>query len=368
MRISPRPLAAAALALLFFVLPGAHARTETASPPVIDAAALEQLVAAEMREKSIPGLALAIVHNGKPLLVRGFGKANLEHDLPVTPDSVFMVGSISKPMLAVGVMLLAEQGKLKLDDPVSKHIPGTPESWRGITLRHLLNHTSGIRRESPAFDAEKAVPDIDLITATFASPLDFPTGTKNQYCNVCYFTLAEIISRVSGQPWPQFMASRVFAPAGMPATRTASPAALVPRRAASYAWRDGVHTNVREFVVLRPSGAFISSLNDMVKWESALYENRILSAAGLAAMAVPGKLNDGSVAPFREPGTGYGLGWVTETIDGQFRVSHGGTLAGFRSEHARYPQSGLAVIVLTNAAAARPDQFERKVAKLLSGK
>ena len=106
----------------------------------------------------------------------------------------------------------------------------------------------------------------------------------------------------------------------------------------------------------------------MVKWESALYENRILSAAGLAAMAVPGKLNDGSVAPFREPGTGYGLGWVTETIDGQFRVSHGGTLAGFRSEHARYPQSGLAVIVLTNAAAARPDQFERKVAKLLSGK
>jgi D-alanyl-D-alanine carboxypeptidase len=368
MKISFKSFAAAALSLLVFGTPGAHARTDAVPAPVIDIVALEQLIAAEMREKNIPGLALAITQNGKPLFVRGFGKANLEQDLPVTADSVFMVGSISKPMLAVGVMLLAEQGKLSLDDAVSKHVPGTPESWRGITLRHLLNHTSGIRRESPAFDGDKAVPDIDLITATFASPLDFPTGTKSQYCNICYFTLAEIIGRVSGQPWPQFMASRVFAPAGMSATRTTSPTALVPRRAASYAWREGAHTNIREYVALRPSGAFISSINDMVKWEAALYGNSILPATALAAMAVPGKLNDGSVAQFRGPGSGYGLGWAIDTIDGQTRVSHGGSLAGFRSEHARYPQSGVAIILLTNVGNARPDQIERKVAKLLWGK
>lgn len=360
---------AALLVSLVLTTPSAHARTDAApAPPVIDAAAIEQLIDAEMREKNIPGLALAIVHNGKPLLVRGFGKANLEHDLPVTADSIFMVGSISKPMLAVGVMLLAEQGKLSLDDPVSKHIPGTPDTWRGITLKHLLNHTSGIRRESPAFDGDKSTPDIDLITATFASPLDFPTGTKSQYCNICYFTLAEIITRVSGQPWPQFMASRVFAPAGMSVTRTTSTSTLIPRRAASYSWRDGTYTNVREFVALRPSGAFISSINDMVKWEAALFENRLLPATALAAMAVPGKLNDGSVAPFRGPGSGYGLGWAVDTVEGQTRVSHGGALAGFRSEHARYPQSGLAIIVLTNASGGRPDQIERKVVKLVRGK
>ncbi len=369
MNVVLKSLAAALTSLLLLMVPGAQARTDAVPwPPVIDAAAMEQLIAAEMREKNIPGLALAIVHNGKPLLVRGFGKANLEHDLPVTADSIFMVGSISKPMLAVGVMLLGEQGKLSLDDPVSKHIPGTPETWRGITLKHLLNHTSGIRRESPAFDGDKAVPDIDLINATFASPLDFPTGTKSQYCNICYFTLAEIITRVSGQPWPQFMASRVFAPAGMSVTRTTTTSTLISRRAASYSWRDGTYTNVREYVALRPSGAFISSINDMVKWEAALYENRILPATALAAMAVPGKLNDGSVAPFRGPGTGYGLGWAVDTVEGQTRVSHGGALAGFRAEHARYPQSGLAIVVLTNAAGGRPDQIERKVAKLLRGK
>ncbi len=371
MFVSRRSLTAVAsfLLALFLFTSDAHARTDGVPwPPVINAAALDQLIADEMREKNIPGLALAITHNGKPLYVRGYGKANLEHDLPVTADSIFMVGSISKPMLAVGIMLLAEQGKLLLDDPVSKHIPGTPESWRGITLRHLLNHTSGIRRESPAFDGDKVVPDIDLITATFASPLDFPTGSKSQYCNICYFTLAEIIARTSGQPWPQFMASRVFAPAGMSVTRTTSPTALLPRRAASYSWRDGAYSNVREFAALRPSGAFISSINDMVKWEAALFENRILPATALAAMAVPGKLNDGSVAPFRGPGTGYGLGWAVDTVDGQTRVSHGGALAGFRSEHARYPQSGLAIILLTNASGARPDQIERKVAKLVRGK
>ena len=316
-----------------------------------------------MREQSIPGMAVGVLHEGKLIYAKGFGNASLEWNLPVTPDTVFMIGSISKPMLAVGINLLAERGKLGLDDPVSKHIPGTPASWQGITLRHLLNHSSGIRRESPAFDGDKAKPDMELISATFASPLDFPTGSKTQYCNVCYLTLAEVITRVSGESWRTFMAREVFALAGMSATRTTSNVDLIPQRAGSYVLKDGQQVNVPEWTALRPSGAFVSSLNDMAKWEAALYGNRILKAETLAAMAQPGRLADGSVAPFGGPGGGYGLGWVTGQFQGQRRVAHGGSLAGSRSMHARYPDSGLAIVLLTNGAGARTDQIEALLAR-----
>jgi CubicO group peptidase (beta-lactamase class C family) len=308
------------------------------------------------------------VYRGKVIYVKGYGKANLENDLPVTPDSVFMVGSVSKPMLAVGIARLHEQGKLKLDDPIANYIPDTPKTWSDVTLQHLLNHTSGIVRESPAFDGNKIIADIDLIKATFALPLDFPTGTKSQYCNICYFTLAEVITRVSGKPWAEFMAEQIFVPAGMSATRTASPTAIIARRAASYTSKNGVYVNEREYAALRPSGAFLSTINDLAKWEASLFNNQTISATMLANMAIAATLKDGSVIQFREAGTGYGLGWATSTVEGQSRVSHGGALAGFRSMYARYPSRNVAIILLTNAATARVDNIESQIAKIVFGR
>ncbi len=331
--------------------------------PKLNEAGIEEVVSTVMREQSIPGMAVGVLREGRLIYAKGFGKASLEWNQPVTPDTVFMIGSISKPMLSVGINLLAERGKLSLEDPVSRHIPGTPASWQGITLRHLLTHTSGIRRESPAFDGDKPRPDIELITATFAVPLDFPTGSKSQYCNICYFTLAEVISRVSGEPWRSFMAREVFAPAGMTVTRTTSNVDLIPQRAGSYLLKDGQQLNVPEWAALRPSGAFASSLNDMARWEAALYTNKILKAETLAAMARPGLLADGKPAPFGTAGAGYGLGWVLSQFQGQRRVAHGGSLAGFRSMHARYPDSGTAIIVLTNGAGARTEQIETLLAQ-----
>lgn len=353
-----RLLITAACAASF--LPPALAATPA---PTLNEAGIEEVVATVMREQSIPGMAVGVLHEGKLIYAKGFGKANLEWNLPVTPDTVFMIGSISKPMLAVGINLLAERGKLGLDDLVSKHIPGTPASWQGITLRHLLNHTSGIRRESPAFDGDKARPDIELITATFPAPLDFPTGSKLQYCNICYFTLAEVITRVSGESWRTFMTREVFAPAGMSVTRTTSNVDLIPQRAGSYALKDGQQINVPEWAAVRPSGAFASSLNDMAKWEAALFTNKILKAPTLAAMAEPAKLADGKPAPYGMQGAGYGLGWAVSQFQGQRRVAHGGSLAGFRSVHARYPDSGMAIVVLTNGAGARTEAIESLLAK-----
>ena len=363
-----RLIATATIGLMFSLAATAKPITiaPIISPEVI--AAIDAVITEKMREQMIPGAALAIVHRGKASYIKAYGKANLENDLPVTPDSVFMLASVSKPMLAMGIALLSEQGKLKLDDPIANYIADTPVAWREVTLRHLLNHTSGIVRESPAFDGNKNVADIDLIKASFALPLDFPTGTKSQYCNICYFALAEVITRVSGKPWPQFMTEQIFAPAGMSATRTASPTAIIPRRAASYTSKNGVYVNEREYAALRPSGAFISSINDLAKWEASLFNNQAISATMLDRMAIPATLKDGSVILFREPGTGYGLGWATSTFEGQSRVSHGGALAGFRSIYARYPSRSIAIILLTNAATARVDNIESQIAKIVFGR
>ena len=207
----------AAVALAFVLAPTAvsslNAQTATAPrPPAATRApaatgdTVDRFVRAEMERMHIPGVALAVVRGGRAIKVAGYGTADLENGLPVTPRSVFKIGSLSKQFLAAGILLLEQDGLLRVDDPVSKYIAGTPESWRGITLRHLLTHTSGITREGPAFDPLKVQPDSVVIASAFPMPLEFPTGTKYQYCNVCYFTLADIIARVSGKPWEQFFA------------------------------------------------------------------------------------------------------------------------------------------------------------------
>jgi D-alanyl-D-alanine carboxypeptidase len=365
-----RLIAMTTICLAFSITATAKPTATVATAPIFSQEAIDAVITEKMREQMIPGAALAIVYRGKAIYVKAYGKANLENDSLVTPDSVFMLASVSKPMLAVGIARLGEQGKLKLDDPIANYIPDTPMAWREVTLRHLLNHTSGIVRESPAFDGNKIVADIDLIKAAFPLPLDFPTGTKSQYCNICYFTLAEVITRVSGKSWPEFMAEQIFVPAGMSATRTASPTALIPRRATSYNSKNGVYVNEREYAALRPSGAFISSINDLVKWETALFNNSLISAETLNSMAIPAKLKNGSIIPFGEPSNaaGYGLGWVISSAEGQSRVAHGGVLAGFRTLYARYPESGITIILLTNAATAKPTSIEPLIAKIVFGR
>jgi CubicO group peptidase (beta-lactamase class C family) len=133
---------------------------QPASPGAAEADAVDRFVVTEMSRRHIPGVSLAVARGGKVIKAQGYGIADLEHDVKVTPETVFKIGSVSKQFLATGIMLLAQDGRLSVDDPVSKHIPDVPESWRGITLRHFLTHTSGVLREGPAFDPVKVQPDI----------------------------------------------------------------------------------------------------------------------------------------------------------------------------------------------------------------
>lgn len=316
--------------------------------------AVDTYLRAEMANQRLPGLAVAVLRDGKPVAVRTLGLANIELNAPVTRDTVFKIGSVSKQFIATGVMLLVRDGKVRLDDPVSKYFEDAPAAWKPITVRQLLTHTSGLVRESPGFDGLKAQSDADVIRKAYDVPLQSVPGEKWAYCNLGYFILAETIHRVSGQPWSQFMAERVFKPLGMTATRTTDTIDIVPHRAKGYLYRDNEQHNVGPLLALRPSGAFLSTIADLMKWEAALHDGVVLSKSEQAQMLAPMTLTDGSA-------TEYGFGWIVDDVRGHRRVHHGGTLPGFRAEYSRYDDS-LGVIVLANADSARTDAIALEVA------
>lgn len=192
---------------------------------------VNEYIRAEMIRQRIPGVSLAVVKNGKTVLVEGYGLANVELNVSAKADTVFKIGSVSKQFIATGIMLLVQQGKVVLDDKVSKYLEGTPETWNAISVRHLLTHTSGLVREGPGFNPFKVQSDADVIKTAYPLPLRFQPGEKWEYCNVGYFMLAEIIRKVSGKPWEDFLKEQVFLPLAMEATRTTTVAEIIPNRA-----------------------------------------------------------------------------------------------------------------------------------------
>jgi D-alanyl-D-alanine carboxypeptidase len=341
------------LALSVALVQATQAQPATRSPNTPDS--VDAFVAAEMTRQHIPGVSIAVVRAGKIVKAKGYGFADVDQREPVTPETVFKIGSVSKQFIATGIMLLAQEGKLSVDDPVSKHLAGTPESWRPITLRHFLTHTSGVQREGPAFNPTKVQHDSVVVQSAYAQPLQFPTGSKYQYCNVCYFALADIIARASNTPWDVFLTRRVFAPQGMSSTRTTT-TDPVPRSAKGYVWRDGSYTVAQQFTALRPSGAFLSTVLDLAKWDAALYRNDVLTRASREAMWTPVRLTGGTTY-------GYGFGWALDSLDDHRTINHGGSLPGFRAEMSRFPDDSLTVIVLTNGDGAMPAVIAAGVAR-----
>lgn len=316
---------------------------------------VDDFIKSEMQKQNIPGVSVAVIKDGKPIKIKGYGLANVETNTPVTNETVFKIGSVSKPIIAMGVMLLVEEGKISLDDKVGKYLEGTPETWNGITVRHLLSHTSGIIREAPGFDPAKIQPDADVIKTAYQSPLVFAPGEKYQYCNVGYFALAEIIRKVSGKPWSEFLTERIFKPLGMNSTRTTTFDEIIPNRANGYSYSKNKLSNAEVYLALRPSGAFLSTISDLVKLEDALDGKSFLKPETRKTMWTPFKFNDGKDSQ-------YGLGWRTEEINGIKRIGHGGNLNGFKSFYARFVNDGLTIIVMTNLDQVDPAEFSKGIA------
>ncbi len=316
---------------------------------------IDKFVLAEMESQRIPGVAVAVIKDGKVVKEKGYGVASIELNVPVSADSAFKIGSISKPMIAIGVMRLVEEGKMALNDPVKKYFTDAPASWDGITIRHLLSHTSGIVREAPGFNPMKVQPDYDVIKTAFPLPVRFAPGEKYEYCNVGYFSLAEIITRVSGKPWPIYLDDTFFRPLQMSATRVTSNTDLIANRVSAYGLVDGKYVNAESYRALRPSGAFFSTLKDLIKWNAALESGRVLKKDTMEQMWTATKLTSGQDAP-------YGLGWQIGMHRGKRRVGHGGSLTGFKSDFVMFPQEKVTVIVLSNQNSAIPANISTGVA------
>ena len=286
---------------------------------------VDDYVKAEMQRQHIPGTSIAVLKDGKIIKAEGYGLANVELNVPARPETIYKIGSVSKQLIATGILILIQDGKLSLDDKISKFLEGTPDTWKDITIQHLLTHTSGIVREAPGFDPLKIQTDADVIKTAYPLPLRFAPGEKWEYCNVGYFSLAEIIRKVSGKPWGDYLNERLFLPLEMNATRTTTMTEIIQNRANGYVWRNNKLENAGIYFALRPSGAFISSVLDLAKWDAALYADKILKPSVRDQMWSPVKLNTGATHP-------YGFGWELSTVGGHKLVHHGGSLPGFRAQ------------------------------------
>jgi CubicO group peptidase (beta-lactamase class C family) len=308
---------------------------------------VDDFVKSEIEKQHIAGVSIAVIKDGKIVKAEGYGFANIELNVPAKPETVYKIGSVSKQFIASGIMLLIDEGRISLEDKISKFLEGAPETWKDITVRHLLTHTSGIVREAPGFDPMKVQNEADVIKTAYPLPLRFQPGEKWEYCNVGYFTLAEIIRKVSGKPWPDYLKEHLFGALEMNATRTTTMTDLVPNRANGYLWKSGNQQNAEIYFALRPSGAFLSTVLDLAKWDAALHTDKILKQSAREQMWTPVKLNNGTTHP-------YGFGWELSTRAGHRVVSHGGSLPGFRSALYRFVNDKLTVVVLTNSDNANP--------------
>jgi D-alanyl-D-alanine carboxypeptidase len=321
---------------------------------------VDELIKTQMAEHKIPGLALAIVQEGKSIKTAAYGFANLELSVPVTPDTVFEIGSITKQFTAASILLLAQDGKLSVDDKIGRYLSPIPETWQEITVRHLLTHTSGIKSYTGlgGFELRQHLTQAQFIAAIGRQPLEFQPGQAWKYSNTGFNLLGYIIENISGKNYWDFLSERILRPLGMSATTNRLPALIIPHRAAGYEQTNHVLIN-RDYDLtdVFSAGALVSTVIDLGKWNGALDEEELLNAKSKKAMWQPVVLNDGSVAQ-------YGFGWRIETFEGHKNIGHGGSTSGFSATIQRFPDDKLTIIILTNTDEQIATSLARKIARL----
>jgi CubicO group peptidase (beta-lactamase class C family) len=345
----------------------ALASTATAAPqsPAIDTEALDRYVGSEMGAQSIPGLSLAVLKDGRPIYIKSYGVATLEHPVPTRPETLFQLGSIGKQFTATAVMLLARDRRLELDDPLSKYIPEIPAGWREVTPRQMLKHQSGIPQLTPPdrdlLDLHHDYTDEEYLQLASSLPLDFEPGTDASYSDTAYVLLGIVINRVTGGFYGDLLAERVFRPLGMTRTRIISDTDIIPDRAAGY--EKGPSGTLQNQGWVAPAlnrtadGSLYSTVLDLARWDAALGTGSILTPAELGRMWSIDPLKDGE-APLLH----YGYGWEINSLRGHRVIEYDGNWQGFQAAMARYDDRHLTVIVLTNLSLCRVQRIAHTVA------
>jgi len=309
------------------------------------------------RQTGSPGLVYLVAKNGRVTEARALGLANVELSAPMRRDSVLEIGSITKMFTVGAVLLMVQDGKLNLDEPVGTYVPDLPAKWKPVTLRHALSHTAGLKDYLANFQSTIVTPvrPEDIYNRVGPMELDFAAGSSWSYSNTGYLIATAVVERVSQKKLHEFLQERVFEPLKMKDTRPSDPTMIIPRRARGYALAGRSLTNAMPINPTLGSGAgyLVSTVDDMLKWDTALRRGTLLKDAALRAMFTEYLLTNGS-------GSGYGLGWFAQMDRGRTVWEHGGNTYGFSANILHAP-NGVTIITLTNGAGHGPAGVNRRV-------
>ncbi len=335
--------------------------TATVSSPSAQqiTAKVDEYMNAAVRIDGFSG-SILIARDGQPVVSRGYGMANVELDVPNTPQTVFRLGSVTKQFTAMAIMLLQERGKLNVNDPACKYLTDCPAAWQPITVKNLLTHTAGVPNYTsfPDFVKVAVLPTTNaaMIAQLRDKPLEFAPGEKFAYSNSGYYLLGAIIERASGKSYADFLQENIFTPLGMKQTGYDSPLRIIKNRAAGYARQGGeiVNAAYMDMTIPYAAGALASTTGDLLLWDQALYTEKLVSRKTLDEIFTPFKSN-------------YGYGWsIGKKFDRQ-EISHGGGIYGFATEIARFPADKVTVVVLSNVQGAPAGRIGNDLAAIVFG-
>lgn len=322
---------------------------------------IDRFVSAEMSRQKIPGMAVAVVKNGEVVLAKGYGFANLEHQVPVTTHSIFNSGSVGKQFTAAAIVHIAEQGKIRLDDHIARYLPRTKARWGSITVRHLLTHTSGIPEYEDEIDMRRDYSERQLTEFVGLLRRRSAPGHKFEYSNSGYLLLGVIIRMITGEFHADYIRKNIFEPLGMNTARLASDADLVPNRVDGYRLSKGRILKqewVSSTFKQTADGCFHLSLNDFLAWERGVRTRALLNPESWSQIFTPVVLKSGKARP-------YGFAWEIRRKSGRTIHGHDGSFQGFEAILTRHIEEELTIIALANLAEVDLEQVIQHVAELI---
>lgn len=316
-----------------------------------------------------PGAVVLVAKDGKTVFRKAYGMADMEKNIVLDPSAQLRIGSITKQFTAVAIMMLAEEGRLSLDDDIAKHLPAFPTHGKRITIEHLLTHTGGVPNFTgkPGFvpNMAKEVTVAGMIDSFKNDPLQSEPGTKFAYTNSGYFLLGAIIEKVSGMPYARFLEQRIFIPLGMLDTAQDGHANGKAKRAVGYTSGGPGFEPAPPIAMTQiyAAGALVSTVDDLARWDAAISSGKLLKSANWQRAFTPYKLANGS-------STGYGYGWGTSKVQGSPTIEHGGGINGFTSFAMRLPKEKVFVVVLSNTdnGITAPEVVAARAAAIAIGK
>ena len=326
-----------------------------------EAARMDQIVQTYVANHTFMGTVL-VARGDQVLFSKGYGSADLEWDVPNSPNTKFRLGSVTKQFTAASILLLEERGKLSVNDPVKKYIPDAPAAWEKITIYHVLTHTSGI----PNFTSFPEYPKLEPFATTAPQlvalfrdkPLDFEPGEKWNYSNSGYVLLTYLIEKITGGSYETFVRENIFTPLGMKDSGYDSNSAIILHRASGYAPVPGKNqfenAGFVHMTIPQGAGGLYSTTEDLLKWEQGLFGGKVLKTASVEKMTTPFKNN-------------YAFGLQVNTVGGRKIIDHAGGIEGFNTQLSYYPEDKLTVVVLSNVAPGAPAQIATQMAAIARG-